>query len=284
MSKKQPKQPAAPDPTIVANAQAAANSETARLQQKMNYVNQYGPDGSIEFNPIGDDRYSMTTRLNPNAQAAYDAQGRVDMSMNQMAEEGIGRLRSTMASPFSFANAPKAPGVDDFSADRDKVTNAIIARNQPMMDRTRAGTETQLRNQGLQPGSEAWKAAMDDVSRQENDANIAALMAGSQEQSRLYGIGTDARGRAIQEMTAERSQPINEIAALLGTGQVSMPNYVGTPQTGVNGTDVMGAYSLSNSVAMNNYNQKVGSRNAFMGALGGLAGAGLGGYMYGMGK
>lgn len=41
--------PAAPDPTVTAQAQSQANAETARLQAQLNRVNQVGPTGSITY-------------------------------------------------------------------------------------------------------------------------------------------------------------------------------------------------------------------------------------------
>lgn len=42
--------PAAPDPVATAAAQTLSNQETARTNAELNRVNQYTPDGSIEFN------------------------------------------------------------------------------------------------------------------------------------------------------------------------------------------------------------------------------------------
>lgn len=43
--------PAAPDPVATANAQAAANKETAIAQAKLNMVNQVGPSGTLTYTP-----------------------------------------------------------------------------------------------------------------------------------------------------------------------------------------------------------------------------------------
>ena len=60
----------------------------------------------------------------------------------------------------------------------DAATQAILQRQQPLQDRSRAALTTQLANQGIQQGSEAYTNAMRDQGMQENDANLAAITAG----------------------------------------------------------------------------------------------------------
>lgn len=217
--------------------------------------------------------YTATTALTPVGQKSFDAQQRVELGANELAEDQIARLVQALSKPYDYAGLPKAPGIDDFSADRDKVTQGIIDRNQPMMDRSRAAQETQLTNQGLARGSEAWRNASDDLARQENDFRLAALNAGGAEQNRLFGLGSTARQQAIQELTAQRSQPINEIAALLGTGQVAMPQFANSPQTGLANTDTTGPANLAYQAQLANWNAKNQSNQATQGGLFGLAGS-----------
>ncbi len=69
----------------------------------------------------------------------------------------------------------------------------------------------------------------------------------------------------------ERNQPINEISALMGGGQVQQPTFQNTPNVGVAGTDIAG-------LTAQNYAQKQSGYNATMGGLAGLGGAALGGW------
>uniref|UniRef100_UPI0005B5413A tail fiber domain-containing protein n=1 Tax=Rhizobium fredii TaxID=380 RepID=UPI0005B5413A len=67
----------------------------------------------------------------------------------------------------------------------------------------RAALETRLANQGLQPGSEAYNRAIDQASRQSNDARISAILNAGQEQSRLAGL---ARDQAAFQNAAQQQQ------------------------------------------------------------------------------
>ena len=274
---KTPKAPAAPDPVATAQAQGAANEATARLQQKMNMIDQYTPYGATRYTPIGDDRYRVDTSLTPLGQEAFDSEQRIDAATNKLAEGQLGRIESNVSKPLDFSSLPSL--TTDFSADRDKATQALIERNRPQMEHDQAALENKLANQGIPRGSEAWKTAMDDLDRRQNDFNLAAVNAGGAEQSRLYGLTADARQRLMSEMLTERSQPINELGALLGTGQVSVPQPGGIPQTSVAGTDVIGANTLAYNALMNNYNQQMGARNSALGSIAGLGGSALGGWL-----
>lgn len=97
----------------------------------------------------------------------------------------------------------KTYGANDFSADRTKVEEALMARMQPYLDKQRAGLETRLANQGVRLGSDAYSSAQYDHGRQVNDAVLANIIAGGQEQSRLVGMDRD---RAMFQNAAQNQQ------------------------------------------------------------------------------
>jgi hypothetical protein len=64
---------------------------------------------------------------------------------------------------------------------------AIMARLEPQLARNRVSTETQLINQGLRPGSEAYNNAITLLAQQENDQRTQAV---------LQGLGLDMSANA----------------------------------------------------------------------------------------
>jgi len=86
----------------------------------------------------------------------------------------------------------KLPGANDFSKDRQKYENALMARMNPQLQQDRNTLEQQLLNQGLQPGSEAYNRAADQASRQRNDARYGAILNAGEEQQRMFGMGLQA--------------------------------------------------------------------------------------------
>jgi hypothetical protein len=102
--------------------------------------------------------------------------------------------------------------------------------------------------------------------------NTAQGQAFSQAQANA-ALQNQARQQAINEQILQRSQPINEIATLLGLGGgIQVPQ--GAPNFGVNiaPTDVLGAYGLNQQAQQNNYNAQLQANNAMWGGLGNLAG------------
>lgn len=97
-------------------------------------------------------------------------------------------------------------GPTDYSADRQRVEDAIYSRINPQLDRDRATLENTLVNQGLARGSEAFNQEMDAANRQANDARMQAVLAGGGEQSRLAQLALQsgqfantAQGQAFQQ-------------------------------------------------------------------------------------
>ena len=111
-----------------------------------------------------------------------------------------------------------------------------------------------------------------------------ANQAQQQEYQQAYnnvGLNNNARQQMINERLLSRQTPLNEFSALLSGAQVQQPNFINTPGTQIQPTDVAGPIYQNYQGALNNYNQQIGQRNATMGGLFGLAGAGLGGYLRG---
>lgn len=281
MGKSAPSPPAAPDPAVAAKAQGAANLETAIAQGYLNATNQVTPYGNVNFDKTGEvtvgdkvvPRFTSTTTLSPAEQQKFDLQSGLETQALGLGKNALGNVGEAIQQPFNLDGLPNAPGSTDFSADRDKVVQGLIDRNAPQFQRSEDAMRNRLANQGISEGSEAYGAAVDDFNRGKNDFNLAALNAGSAEQSRLFGLGQQERQQGIQERAYERSQPINEYATLLGLGgNVQVPTF-NNPQTGIAPTDVMGAYNMQNQANMAQYNAQSGAAAGNNQALGGLASA-----------
>ena len=109
--------------------------------------------------------------------------------------DGVGEVRRTL-------------GVDDFSEDRRRVEDSVMSRYNRHFDRMEAELDTKLRAQGLVPGSEAYDTQFRQLREQENDATMQAILAGGQEQSRLFGLERDA---ALFENTAQQQEHAQSI-------------------------------------------------------------------------
>jgi hypothetical protein len=84
-----------------------------------------------------------------------------------------------------------------------------------------------------------------------------------------------ARNAWMQEQFALRNQPINEIGALLGTGQVQQPNFANVPTAQMPTTDVAGLVNNNYNQQLQGWQQQQANRQSLTGGLFGLGAAGI---------
>lgn len=257
-----PSPPPAPDPAATAAAQTRMNRETAITQQGLNMVNQRTPYGALNYTQIGNwqdgtPRYEATQTLTPEQQGLLDQQNQFDRQFNQIALDQTQRIGGVLGQPIDLNN----------QATESRLMELGRARLDPILQQRRQSLETDLANRGITMGSEAYRNAMTQFGQQENDAYNSLLLGGRQQ--------------AVQEALLQRNQPINEITALMGGGQVQLPQFANTPQTGVAPTDYMGAVRDNYAGQMAGYNARMQQQNAMIGGIAGLGGALLGGWARG---
>jgi hypothetical protein len=232
------KGPSAPDPKETAAAQGAANLSTAIGSSVLSNINEQSPFGTVNYTNSGFEnvqdpsdpkktikvpRYTRTTTLSPDQQALLDQQNAAGKGMNDLAISQIGRLQTSLNQPFNLDGLPER--TTDFSADRQRVEDAIMSRLEPRFQRDEEIARTRLQNQGNTPGSEIYNNELENLGQAKTDARMQAILAGGDEQSRLAALQGDTRNAALQERLAVRNQPINEISTLLGGGQVTVPQF-----------------------------------------------------------
>ena len=100
----------------------------------------------------------------------------------------------------------------DFSEDRRRVEDAIMSRLDPKFDRDEEALRTRLANQGLRPGSEAFKREMDAMRRARTDARMQAILAGGQEQTRLDNLAARRAAFQNQAQAQQRAQNYQDAA------------------------------------------------------------------------
>lgn len=272
MGGKAPSAPPAPDPMATATAQTQMNKDTAITNARLNMVNQVTPYGSLTYQETmgadGTPRFTATQTLSPSEQRMLDLTNQGQETYGRAAVKQLGAVENTLSTPF----APDFSAIGNPMTAREDVQAALLDRMRPSLERQRAGLENQLRNQGVNPGSQAWIAAMDDLNRSENDARYGAIINAGNEQSRLIGT----QGQLLQQQLATRSQPLNEANALLTGAQVQMPQFVDTPNVTMANTDYLGAVGLQQQALQNAFNAKNANYQANLQGLYGLGSAALG--------
>lgn len=108
-----PSPPVAPDPYAVASAQSGLNEDTARLQQKLNLINQNTPLGNISYTQGagGDpDRWQSDVTLTPAGQTSFDTQQQVQKALSGLALSGTSQVGNTLGTPLSTSGLPAVKG------------------------------------------------------------------------------------------------------------------------------------------------------------------------------
>jgi hypothetical protein len=105
-----------------------------------------------------------------------------------------------------------APDPNSILPERQRIEAAMFERINPQMQQQRAAQETQLRNQGIDYGAEAWRAASDDLARQENDLRLGIVSQGGAEQQRLFDMMSRASGQEFEQGMSRRQLSASESA------------------------------------------------------------------------
>ena len=322
-----PKAPKPPDPKATAAAQTGTNISTAAANAFLNNVNQVGPDGSISYRQIGSQsitdpstgtsyqipQFEQRTELSPGGRRINRIGNETQLGLARLARSQTGRASDVLGSNLSFDGLPEGGDPSRLGAgrgiatsygnqagydrQRGRVEEALMSRLNPSLERDRENLRTQLSNQGIKLGSDAYDRGMQDFGQQSNDARMAAILGAGQEQNRLAALDRDravfgnqaqqqrfgqravrmdaqnaARATAANEALTLRNQPINEISALMSGSQVSQPQFGATQRNPIATTDYAGLVNQNFANQMGIYGQQMGAHQSMMGSLFGLGG------------
>lgn len=290
--------PAAPDYTSMAKEQAKGNLDLAQYQTQANRINQYNPYGSLtyqrtaspgtfdqsgyqkaleawqssqgqpmksvdsdndgqpdqvyyptipkpeakDFMSQGNETWSQTTSLAPEQQALLDR-------YNKMQTGLLNRVEESYANPLNINSA------QDIA---DKAYSGLTSRLDPQWNQREQAMQTQLANQGIAPGTEAYTNAMRDFSAGRNDAY---------QQANLQAYNLMPQALAMEQ--AARNQPLAELSSIRQGLSPTIPQFGGfAQQQGVQGADLLGA-------AQSQYGAQLGKVNAENAQAAGTTNAGL---------
>jgi hypothetical protein len=286
--------PPTPDYKGAAIEQGIANKEAAVSTAKLSNPNMYTPYGTSLVSYEGDIPTVRQT-LTPTAQKTLEAQQNVDLSLSNLAQKGTEIASGVLDKPFSFGGPDVQTSLDLSNVAKMPVNagmtgqEAIMQRLNPSLARQRTSTETQLINQGLRPGTEAYDNAIRLLGEQETDARTQAVLQGlnldigantqGYNQALQSGqFGNTAQQQALAQAIQQRQMPLNEINALTSSAQIENPQFQSYTGANVAATPVFAGAQAQGAFEQNKYNQQVAQQNAMTQGLFSLAGAGAGAY------
>jgi len=248
-----PKPPKALDPKEVAGAQTTQNNKNIRTQVVNNRISQRDQYGNrINYTRVGTDKdgnpkYRQDTKLGglgKDAVAGLGALGKTYLNSAQ----GLINNRPDLNSQAAF----------------DQAYGYATANLEPRFQRAEAASENRLRNQGLDPTSEAYKSQMNDLALQQNEARNS-LVTGLQNQ--MFNQGLAGRNQQVNELMSLSSPGIEQLKG------AANPNFQPVPQVNVPNVDMTQLYALQHQGLMNQYNAQVQQQGGLLGGLAGIGGS-----------
>jgi hypothetical protein len=258
--KSAPSPPPAPDYAGAASATAAGNKENTIAAQQGSMVNQQTPYGNLNYNQTGswdstgNPKYTASIDLSPTGQQLLDYAQKSQLGMGALQSGATQNLQNAFAQPF---DQQSVNDIYNKSYDLNK------ARLDPQWSQNEEMQKSELQNQGIMQGSQAYDNAMRTFNQGKNDAYQQAQQAAIATMPTTFQLGT-----------AARSQPLNELNALMTGSQVTNPQFGQTPQQqAVPGPNYLGAAQAQGQYNQGLYNSEVGQANSFNSGLMGLGGA-----------
>jgi len=284
--------PAAPDYTGAAVAQGQANIDAARATARLSNPNVYSPYGTQLVSYEGDVPTIRQT-LTPDAQRTLEAQQRLQGNLANLGGTAYSNAFGVLSQPFSFGGPQVQTSLDTSGIAKMPVNagmtgqEAIMSRLNPSLARQRTSTETNLINQGLRPGTEAYDNAIRALGEQETDARTQAVLQGlnldiganaqGYNQALQSGqFGNTAQQQALAQALQQRQLPLNEINALMSGSQIQNPQFNAYQGSNVAAAPIANATAQQGAYNQNLYNQQIAGQNANTAGLFSLGAAGLG--------
>lgn len=308
--------PSSPDYAGAAQTQAQSSAAINAQQTAANRPNINTPFGSQTWDQstgvdpatgVPTTMWTQNTSLTPAMQAALDAQQNIGQAKSETAQNLLGQFeQDQQANPIdwnSFTSFAKTPGATttnnnpsassyDKSA-ADAAFNSFMGYNKPLMDQASSQLDTQLQNQGLKPGDQAYDQAMTNLRNQQSQAvqqagygatltgsQIGAQQAATDLAAQNQGFGQQMAGAQYQDtlrgsQAAEAMQrqgfSLNQINAILNGQQIGLPQMPGFATAG--SSQPVQALSAANSQGQANLNafnaeqQQAGSTMQGVGSL-----------------
>lgn len=259
--------PATPDYTGAAQATAQGNLQAAQTAAAANRVNQVTPYGSLTYSESGRDSqnnptWTATQSLAPDQQKLLDYQNQTSLGLGSIQNQGLGYVQNMLDKPFDTSQLP----ANQINAGQT-AQDAIMSRLDPSFDRRQSQLETQMANQGIARGTEAYSSAQGDLNNARNDAYTQAALQG-------MGIGQQARQQGLQEQSFLRNEPLNTLNAVRTGAQVQGPQFTNVPQQATTqGADYLGATNAQYQGASGSANAANAGSSNLMGGLMNMAGS-----------
>lgn len=276
--------PTAPgtDPfTTAAATQAQAGQAAVNQQTVANRATQNNPFGSSSWvQDPNTGQWTQNVQLAGAQNDALTAQQNLQAGRSTAAAGLLPGATSALSQPIDTSQFAGLYSFGNPGQTNQQAQDAVTQQMDPLLQQRRSQMETQLANQGITRGSEAWRNAEDQLARDENNARLQAVQAGFAQGKSLndqninYGqFQQGQRGYQLGEAQTLRQQPLADINALVSGQGVTAPTFGQYGQAGVaQAPNYLGATQSQYNAGLDALNasaDKTASQNAGLFGLGG---------------
>lgn len=268
MGGKKAKSAPVPDYSNLARQQADAARAAAERQTESNRINQSGPGGDLTWSKDPTTgQWTQTVTQGATGQAA-DALYRQQLEKLQ----GQGEFGGYAGMPTYDPNSGQATS--------DALYESVMGRARGEQAKDTASLENKLRMQGLQPGSEAYNRAMQNLMTSQGDvstqAALQAQLAGGQESRNIYQTQLAGQQQGYNQALQNYQMPWQQAGISQGLAQGSQPQFQDYYQaTGYNPEDQLGAAQAGYLARQNAANASNSKKSSGMGNLSNLGSAAI---------
>jgi hypothetical protein len=251
-----PSPPPIADPGGVSAGQTAANLGMGESAQAGSQVNQITPTGSLTYyqtgvGPNGVPTYSAVQQLTPQQQMLLNEQ------QGGMGIAG-GAGMNMLANSFGQYSTPQNLS-DMAGGETQKLLGEETSYLDPYFKNQSTQLDTQLRNQGIMPGTPAYQQQQMEMQQNQNQA--------------VTGFLAQAEPQAFNQASQQYELPLQIASQLMG---MNIPGNVGAPQTGqgpgYGAPDVIGAQANAQQALEQSYQQQMAQQAAMIQAVGQIGG------------
>lgn len=260
--------PPVADPTSVSQNQQQLDLQSAISQQAMNQLNQVDPFGNtlgynqIGVGPGGVPIYGAAQTLSPQNQALLSTLQQGQFTGGQA---GLNMLNSSFPLYSSLPDIGSAAG----GATAANMQN-FQDFEQPFWTQDRAQLDTQLRNQGIMPGTPAYQQQMNNLLQSQSQANS--------------GFFAQTEPIAYSQALQNYQLPMQIGQSLLAMSSPQSPSFVQTPQSTVTPANEVGAVANAQQAQEQAFQAQQQAAAAQTLGISNIIGTALGGFLGGQFK
>ncbi len=237
-------------------------------------------------------QWNQTTTLSPQEQAIFDQEEAAKLGFGKLANSQLSQAQKTLGTPFTTEGLPDwakysdAPGLrkDESPTDRASIEKAMMDSYYRGVQPQQSAEDAQMAARGMgAPGSKYGYAvgnqrgdaaaeqtrqaylASGEESRQAQEEYNKVTQADWMNKNTVVDQNNALRQSEFGERQNTRNQIINELSALMGGGQVTVPQGQAYQGSSINPFDISGAMQT-------NYQQQMQAYQAKLNGLFGLGG------------